>query len=92
MAVSTAGVTAVTPVSGSIYTGLDDANLLTAINTQLQAQGIAYAASLDGTAGFSFTSNAAGAITSDPTSTLAGSAVALAKDPAGADAVAAVRG
>jgi flagellin len=76
--------------SAAIYSGLSDANLLTAINTQLQSQGIAYTAALDGTAGFSFTSNSTGAIASDPTSTLAGANVALAKDPAGADAVAAV--
>ncbi|MDE0764177.1 MAG: flagellar filament capping protein FliD [Porticoccaceae bacterium] len=67
------------------YSGLSDANLLAAINSQLDAQGIGFTASVssDGS-GFTFTQDAAGAVTSAPTATVDGSAVSLTQAVAGA--------
>jgi flagellar capping protein FliD len=72
-------------VNAARYTGLSDANLLAAINAQLDAQGIGFTASVSSdNSGFSFTQDVAGAVTSAPTATVDGSAVSLAQAVAGA--------
>lgn len=72
-------------VNAARYTGLSDANLLAAINAQLDAQGIGFTASVSSdNSGFSFTQDVAGAVTSAPTATVDGSAVSLTQAVAGA--------
>ena len=67
------------------YSGLSDTNLLTAINAQLDAQGIGFTASVSSdNSGFTFTQDVAGAVTSAPTATVDGSAVSLNQAVAGA--------
>ena len=72
-------------VNAARYTGLSDANLLAAINAQLDAQGIGFTASVSSdNSGFSFTQDVAAAVTSAPTATVDGSAVSLTQAVAGA--------
>ena len=70
--------------SSARYTGLSDSNLLTEINAQLDAQGIGFTASVSSdNSGFTFTQDAAAAVSSAPTATLDGSALNVTQARAG---------
>ncbi len=70
--------------SSARYTGLSDSNLLTEINAQLDAQGIGFTASVSSdNSGFTFTQDAAAAVSSGPTATLDGSALTVTQARAG---------
>ena len=70
--------------SSARYTGLSDSNLLTEINAQLDAQGIGFTASVSSdNSGFTFTQDAAAAVSSAPTATLDGSALTVTQARAG---------
>lgn len=70
--------------SSARYTGLSDSNLLTEINAQLDSQGIGFTASVSSdNSGFTFTQDAAAAVSSAPTATLDGSALTVTQARAG---------
>ena len=70
--------------SSARYTGLSDSNLLTEINAQLDSQGIGFTASVSSdNGGFTFTQDAAAAVSSAPTATLDGSALTVTQARAG---------
>ena len=70
--------------SSARYTGLSDSNLLTEINAQLDAQGIGFTASVSSdNSGFTFTQDAAAAVSIAPTATLDGSALTVTQARAG---------
>ena len=70
--------------SSARYTGLSDSNLLTEINAQLDAQGIGFTASVSSdNSGFTFTQDAAAAVSNAPTATLDGSALTVTQARAG---------
>ena len=72
------------------YTGRNDANLLTEVNAQLQAQGIDFTASLtsSSSSGFVFIQNTAALGSAAPTSTLDGSTHAVTQSLVGTNVVA----